>query len=501
MQSILYEGEIPGNSFRNTRYMKDLNLDDIIDRLCWGKDEFKLKDVFENRLTDISQITYRQDVFRDLENEGINKELHQFVSDISNLKKNDESAQRCSYVHQRSWYIMHGVSLYIKICEGIAALLSASDIRSKALLAVTDYLNDYINTDSFISMKRYCDAIEDALSKVSYTVHVKGNGLDVIDQAPAEDYGKKITDLFSRFRQSETDSYLYHGFTVSLRLNMAEEKIIDALEKFYPKLFAALDEFALRYGEYMDPGIYQFYGEIQFYLTFLDHIEPMKRKGLKFCYPKFNDQHVISIHNGFNMAVAREVDSVITNDFESRGGEKIFIVTGANQGGKTTFARMCGQILYFAQTGTPVPAESADIYMVSEILTHFEVDEDVHTENGKLKEDLIRVKEILSVADENSFVILNEVFSSTTMADAEQMGARVIKMIESIGASCIYVTFLDRLLKMCPECISLVSGANDDGSRTFKIERRPADGKSYAMYLADKYHLRYSQIKERMVDR
>lgn len=245
----------------------------------------------------------------------------------------------------------------------------------------------------------------------------------------------------------------------------------------------------------MDEKLVQLAEDVQYYLGFFLLVRDMKGRGYSFCMPEETDK--LEVKQGYDLALAlRSEKEVIANDCNLQRDERFFVITGANGGGKTTYARMIGQILYFAKMGLLVPCEKAGVPNYTTILSHFSNDESEMSGKGKLVEELTRLKPMMQEKWSGSFVILNELFTTAATWDAGIMGQKVLDYFMSHDCYGIYVTHIQSLAKERDGLVSLVAElADDHHTRSFKITRKPASEAEYEDSLITKYNMTENQMK------
>jgi DNA mismatch repair protein MutS len=504
--SILFKSsEDRGNDRLDVpEFFADLNCDQIVDSITTGKDDYNLKPFFHACLSRLEAIHYRHEVMADLEHPQLHQCVTCFASKMRSVREHLLQTKKMYYAEQKHAYFLDGVEIYCEAIKSLVYALAYSTLHSHGFLTFRNFLNEYFHSARFTALFSEVKKLKSDLASVEYCVLIKSGGFTVRKYEAEADYSAEVEHTFEKFQQGAVKDYRVK-FSASVDMNHVEAKILEFIARLYPEVFGAIADFYSKNQNFIQRTIAIFDREVQFYIAYLEYTTALKRAGLRFCYPQVsNTNHEVHVYDGFDIALAhklvKENLSVVCNDFYLQGRERVLVVSGPNQGGKTTFARTFGQLHYLASIGCPVPGREAQLFLFDRLFTHFEKEEKVENLRGKLEDDLVRIHDILSRATLHSIIVLNEIFTSTTIQDETYLSGKVMEKIIELGLLCVWVTFVDELASVGPQVVSMVSTVVPANPvlRTFKILRRPADGLAYAMAIAQKYDLTYDSIRRRI---
>lgn len=485
-------------------YFRDVGLDQIVAAATQGRSELGLEAIYRTPLLDVETVRWRQAIVRDLQREPVRLAVQNFNGAMRQMRKHLEQAGKVYDEHERQRWRLEAARVADAAASGLQSELRQAAPQSAGLQAILHYLDRLLASSTWRERARKAQAIADDLTAVRYTIHIDGPQVTVRAYADEVDYAAQIAQTFDRFRRAAAHDYLTR-YTDDGVLNAVEAQILDRVARLFPEVFGRLQAFCEQYPDPADPTLARFDREVQFYLGYLDFIAPLRRIGLAIELPEVSaDDRTVQAHATFDLALARRQlaaqQSVVTNDLQLAADEHLLVISGPNHGGKTTMARTIGQLHQLAALGLPVAGREVKLPLIDHLFTHFEREEDVHNQRGKLQDDLVRVRQILQAITPRSLVILNETFSSTTVDDAVLLARRVLRSLLDRGTRAVFVTFLTELSRFDAQTVSMVStvDADDPTVRTFRVVRRAADGKSYAMALAEKYRVTEAQLLQRI---
>lgn len=483
----------------------DLNLDQVIAAVVAKRDEEILRPIFYSPYRNEDIVRYRQAVFSDLERSDVFALFPVFCEAMRAVRANLGYAEKIPYRSHKHTVFLRAVRLYCQCVTTFLRDLQSVVPQSPGLRNLLGYLATYSGSAAFQQLASETAELRELLSKLSYGMLFRGDKVTVRKYASEPDYTVTILDRFEKFRETDIEPPAPRKPKDDFSLNHIEEGILDFVSRLFPEQFRKLDDYVSRHSGFIDEAIERFDREIGFFVAYLEYIEPLKRAGLPFCHPEVSvSSKETEVASSFDLALAaklvQEKGIIVCNGFQLFAPERLLVVSGPNQGGKTTFARMFGQLHFLAGLGCPVPGKAARLFLPDRIFTHFEREEDITNLRGKLEDELVRLHESCESMTADSVIVLNEIFNSTSLDDQVFLSTKVLHQILASDAIGVCVTFIDGLSTLSEKTVSMVStvDSDDPARRTFEIVRRPADGLAYALSLAKKRGVTYEQLRKRV---
>jgi len=490
---------------KEPEYFRDLHLDQLLAAITAGREEYDLAPFFFEHLPDEEAIRYRQQAFRDIHRPAVLMAITNFARAMHDIRGSLEQALGLRYPYQQERLFVDTIDQYTSATSSLAVTLAEVDLESPGLTGFRDYLGTYVRSPAFVALVAETQQVKDGFATVEYTIQINGARCTVAKYEEEANYSAEVLRTFDRFKQGAVRDYRVE-FPEPTEMNHVETNVLGLVAKLHPEPFAALDEYFARHQDFLDPTICRFDREVQFYVSYLEHMKRLEAAGLSFCYPQVtNRTKEVFATETFDLALATKLAlekvAIVANDFSLTGAERIFVVSGPNQGGKTTFARMFGQLHHLAGIGCPVPGQEARLYLYDQLFVQFEREEELDNMTGKLENDLLRLKDALSRATPESIVILNEIFASTTLQDSIFLGTKVMEELITLDVLAVFVSFVEELASIATSVVSMASTIvpENPAERTYKVIRKPADGLAYALAIAEKYRVTYDDLKRRVL--
>ena len=166
---------------------------------------------------------------------------------------------------------------------------------------------------------------------------------------------------------------------------------------------------------------------------------------------------------------------VVGNDVDA-DGKLLVMITGANQGGKSTFLRSVGLAQLMTQCGMFVGAESLRVNVCDGVFTHYKREEDATMESGKLDEELARMSDIADHVTANCILLCNESFAATNEREGSQIARQVVTALLEQGIKVLFVTHMFDLAdgfhrQKLDTALFLRAERGADGARPFTLSR------------------------------
>lgn len=495
--SILYKGEMNYSGFDKDHLFTDLRLDLIIEEIIGKQDDGMVRHYFNQKPENLDDLTFRLEIIKELDMCAVREIVQEFLHQYSTCKIYMDNSQTLSQKQTKQKWFLDAATTYCNCLVGLRDNLLHANLMSDGLQRFLYSLQEYIKTSDFKDLFNDVKMCAKQLDSIRYTldINLSQNRVRMSkEDTDANDYIDNLVRAFSQYELSLDSKIIpFPG----VNMGTLELSILELLNENYPDEFRKLNDFYVQHQSFTDKFIDTFVGELQFYLLYIKYMDRLKEAGHVFSYPEFINQKTMSIRSGYDLSLAQsESRCITTNDFDMDIGEN-FVVTGPNQGGKTTYVRMLGQITYFVSLGLPAPCKSIETYFIERIYTHFAQEEDLSTNFGRLKEELQRIRTIYDTMPRNSMVIFNDLFASTTTYDALQMGRDILCRFIKQGCLCLFVSHIHEMADAASGIVNLYADV-DEAQQTYKVRRIRLENRAFLNHMLNKYQLQYNEIKRRV---
>ena len=546
--------EIPEESWH------DLGLDALAEKVAARPQEVELiRRVMMFLSPDPRVAAFRCDVFEDILNHPeIREKMLKLLEKVKmfydygvvNRHEGDESG---------IWDLMHRLEEYhdyILTVEAIRECLADKDLKSEGLIGLRDTVNRIYEDQGFAALRKDVEEMRITASEIrSLTVGINLNdrfeaislGLVSVNAKPftrsgmlknflaavtPKDEIRKEADWsgsYAMYPASAEQGLLasagqFIESSVVLRTPMAAlslaripeadgsgnvpRQMDNAATMLASRIARTLRNTLGKYLNLSVKGMADLIPEFVFYTRWAEFVEKRRAQGWTFSKPEVMDEdgpagmEAEGLYN-LKLMTTEKPENVTPNDLSFDREKRVYILTGANRGGKTTVTQAVGQLFLLAQGGVFVPAAWFRFAPADRVLTHFPADEDKTLDLGRLGEECRRFRDLFVQCTDRSLLLLNETFSTTSFEEGYFIAADSVRAILGKGTRTIYNTHMHKLAQELDTAIN-VDGAEGkavslvaetkDGKHSFRVVIAPPEGQSFAKDIAEKYGVTYESL-------
>jgi len=501
----------------------DLELDTLVDAVCFDPSDRRwVSDILLNLCQDPAVIAYRQGVLDSIISApGIAAGLETLLPKIGRLRQHHIPREKGELLHEVAWRLGE-LEIFLDCVQEMARVLDSAPGAglSEGLRLARDFVASLLCSEP---VQHLTEELPRLISEV------RGTRSLTIGVNVDEDLQPSSATLLSINSQSFDEHSLsflrrlfgagkgpWNGIAPLHRvpsraanpmLQPLFHDLSEALSRSLRPVATALERFVGVQTRFLD----RWGQELAFYLGAARLTSRVRAAGLSLSWPQVaaTGTQGCRVVGCYNIVLALKMAAqghwselsglVVTNDLSFAPAE-IAILTGPNQGGKTTYMRSVGLAHVMAQAGLPVPGTKASLPVVDAICTHFPRTERGDLDSGRFAEEMRRLRDIFAQATPRSLVLLNESLASTSPRESLELAREVVGALQVLGARAIYTT---HLYELASEADAFNTGAAGPGrvsslvarpDLSHRIERGPPAGSSHAREVAARLGVGYTQL-------
>ncbi len=450
--------------------VRDLGLAEIFDAMAGGDRDLRriVEEVVLATVDDPAAIVYRQEALEDcLRMPAVARELYALV--VAALQEEHQvwgfSERSPSSVLYRSLRVLDGFLAALQRLRELAET-HAGEFRSEAFTQLFTAIRSEVDAAFFAEASAHLARLR-ARDRLLLSAPV---GPDT--RPPAWTLRTPRAVPTPRWRRLLARADRAHTIVLADRDETGHRLLGELIDRGLAPSSAAL-------GRSVD-HLLQFFralqAELGFYIAALNLEERLRATGNPTCRPRVDrtDGPTIVAHGIYDPGLALRLGRPLAPNDADAGGKRLVVLTGANQGGKSTWLRAWGVAQLFAQAGLRVGAERLSTGLASAVFTHFRREEDPTMRHGKLEEELGRLRAIAGAIRPGALLLCNESLSSTNEREGSEIASQVVRALVEGGVTVIFVTFLHEFAdgwcqQQRPDSLFLRVERLPDGRRTFRL--------------------------------
>ncbi len=452
---------------------QDLELDTLWSAMAGG-DEFLFetaKRVVLSSLRDPEAIVYRQEVLADcLEHASTVRELYDIAFEALGYEREAGSLWAGAgpdLILHRSVRLL---KLYVRAMRRLRKLADEwrEGFRSDGFRRLFATIREELADDYLEAVECHLRDLEFARGVLESARLGKGDRGEryIVHEPPREQRWRERLPLVGNRNAQE------HSF----ELHPRDQAGATALAEIRGKGITYVADAVARSADHVQSFFTMLRLELAFYLGCLNLRAWLDQKGEPTCYPEPVAEGELSLtaEGIYDVCLTLHLDDRIIGNDVAADSKSLVMITGANQGGKSTLLRALGLAQLMMQSGMFVGAESFRANVCSGVYTHYKREEDLTMEGGKLDEELGRMSELVGLITPHSILLCNESFASTNEREGSEIARQIVRAMLARQIKVLYVTHMYDLAHSLhaprlDAALFLRAQRESDGRRTFKL--------------------------------
>ncbi len=420
-------------------------------------------------LNDPDAIRYRQDILKDcLKNPSIVRDIyHISIESIENKRRH-----WLGVFGRYPGAILHGSIEMLQMFVGLLKKLKkiadehADKFESEGFTRFFAMIKKELDDDYFVVVQNHLRELRFQGGVLLSAELGKGNeGANYILRKPNKNSQNWVRRVFVRKPP-----------TYAFSLHPRDEHGARALGELRDRGINLVANAVAQSADHIDSFLNMLRIELAFYIGCLNLYEQLAKMGAPVVIPLpvASGEHKHSFTGLYDVCLALTLQRKAVGNDVNADHKDLVIITGANQGGKSTFLRSIGLAQLMMQCGLFVPAASFCANICEGLFTHYKRKEDATMKSGKLDEELSRMSDVVDHITSNSMVLFNESFAATNEREGSEIARQIVSALLEKRIKVFFVTHLYEFAhgfnhRRMESAIFLRAERQTDGARTYKL--------------------------------